>query len=369
MEFINCEVPTASRGVSGTLASVCNVDVSRAREALNESNGDMDVAAMLIMSDGSISDLAPPQELSPLEELAEMGGLTANQAQSVLTAAGNDLDLAKANLLTALGISTIPEKFSSLKHPQVMAPCPVCFDSPNSLEQLVQLEQCGYVFCNDCLLGWITAEAEGSSSGRIQCPQQGCSCGINHAELKDLLVDNTSLFAKLDRRALELLTASEDSLFMCPSPDCSYIVSWDPEDEHVSPCATCPLCNVQRCLACGVSPFHHDLSCAQHLETVRQQQEQQDQESSDGQQGGISSAELRAQEDATLAFLQRSGMRICKQCKGGVLKSSGCDKMKCRCGYRFCYHCGAENARCGCTPWNHGFWDNITGGGDFSNLR
>ena len=34
------------------------------------------------------------------------------------------------------------------------------------------------------------------------------------------------------------------------------------------------------------------------------------------------------EEAATLAFLQRSGFRVCRQCKGGVVKSGGCDKMK-----------------------------------------
>ena len=43
--------------------------------------------------------------------------------------------------------------------------------------------------------------------------------------------------------------------------------------------------------------------------------------------------------------------------------------MKCRCGYRFCYNCGSENARCGCTPAEHGFWDNTVNRGDFTNLR
>mmetsp|Transcript_26858 Transcript_26858/g.45308 ORF Transcript_26858/g.45308 Transcript_26858/m.45308 type:complete len:210 (+) Transcript_26858:136-765(+) len=205
MEFLSCEVPRASKGVSGTLADVCDVDVTRAREALNQCNDNMDVAAMLIMSGGSVSDL-PPQDMTPLQELAEMGGLTASQAQSVLTAAGNDLDLAKANLLTSLGISTAPEKFTSLLHPPTVTPCPVCFDSPDSPEQLVQLQQCGHVFCEDCLQGWISAEAAGSSTGRIQCPQQGCNCALSHAELKDLLADNTALFGQLDRRTLELLT-------------------------------------------------------------------------------------------------------------------------------------------------------------------
>ena len=75
----------------------------------------------------------------------------------------------------------------------------------------------------DCLQGWIRSEAGSSSTGRIQCPQQGCGCFISHAELKELLLSQDSaegagagagagagegeqLFRQLDRRALELLT-------------------------------------------------------------------------------------------------------------------------------------------------------------------
>jgi hypothetical protein len=140
--------------------------------------------------------------------------------------------------------------------------------------------------------------------------------------------------------------------------------------------------------ACGTSPYHHDMSCAQHMDSMRQQQSQ-------AGRGSSSVMDLKAQEAATLEFLKKSGMRVCKKCKGGVVKSGGCDKMKwyvslrcvayllivyasnvllllsclcSRCGYRFCYQCDAENAQCDCTPRSHGFWDNISGGGDFKNL-
>lgn len=32
-----------------------------------------------------------------------------------------------------------------------------------------------------------------------------------------------------------------------------------------------------------------------------------------------------------------------------VIRDTGCFKMKCRCGYRFCFKCGSENAQCECT--------------------
>jgi len=63
-------------------------------------------------------------------------------------------------------------------------------------------------------------------------------------------------------------------------------------------------------------------------------------------------------------------IRTCRRCGSGVQKADGgCLKMKCRCGYRFCFQCGSENAQCDCTPSHHGFTDNLTGRGDFHGLR
>ena len=72
-----------------------------------------------------------------------------------------------------------------------------------------------------------------------------------------------------------------------------------------------------------------------------------------------------------MAFLQSSAAqsRACPRCSTWLHKAEGCDKLKCRCGYRFCWRCGAENAQCACTPAFHGFWDNVSNRGDFSALR
>jgi hypothetical protein len=62
------------------------------------------------------------------------------------------------------------------------------------------------------------------------------------------------------------------------------------------------------------------------------------------------------------------GIKRCRRCGNGVELKEGCLKMKCLCGYRFCYGCGSENARCSCTGFGHGFFDPVTGRGDFMGL-
>ena len=46
----------------------------------------------------------------------------------------------------------------------------------------------------------------------------------------------------------------------------------------------------------------------------------------------------------TNEYLKKTNIKICKKCGNGVVLGTGCNKMKCRCGYRFCIQCGSENA-------------------------
>eukprot|EP00984_Skeletonema_dohrnii_P004877 scaffold1718_cov81-Skeletonema_dohrnii-CCMP3373.AAC.5 len=62
--------------------------------------------------------------------------------------------------------------------------------------------------------------------------------------------------------------------------------------------------------------------------------------------------ELNAAESSTLGITNTSSggvdsistnnIKRCQQCGNGIERSSGCLHMKCRCGYEFCYKCGAN---------------------------
>ena len=73
--------------------------------------------------------------------------------------------------------------------------------------------------------------------------------------------------------------------------------------------------------------------------------------------------ELNAAESTTLGIsitntssggvdsISNNNIKRCQQCGNGIERSSGCLHMKCRCGYKFCYKCGANylDAGCDCT--------------------
>ena len=66
----------------------------------------------------------------------------------------------------------------------------------------------------------------------------------------------------------------------------------------------------------------------------------------------------------TQAWLEANTLE-CGGCQGRIMKSSGCNKLQCLCGYRICWKCRKVNARCNCSP-GHVFYDNITRDASFA---
>lgn len=49
-----------------------------------------------------------------------------------------------------------------------------------------------------------------------------------------------------------------------------------------------------------------------------------------------------------MKFVKGHKLKQCPFCNHWVLKSEGCDHMKCRCGKDFCYKCGGVYMKCEC---------------------
>eukprot|EP01062_Namystynia_karyoxenos_P031284 TRINITY_DN23216_c0_g1_i1.p1 TRINITY_DN23216_c0_g1~~TRINITY_DN23216_c0_g1_i1.p1 ORF type:complete len:401 (+),score=59.94 TRINITY_DN23216_c0_g1_i1:76-1278(+) len=345
------------RSDSAAVAEAAGVPRARAREALQAAGGDVHRAVSYLLD--WLEPHAPPggpEQRPPEAELADFGGITVEAARQHLAATGGDMRAAKQAVLLA----TLPqEEVQKLDIPATRQPlmsnaapfdCPVCF-CPAASGEGVLVRACGHSFCRECTEAHVREQLEGGGTGLVTCPAQGCLRFFEHRELRALA--GADSLGKLDRRALEQGAAADPTMHLCPTPDCTYIVSWAGEQDGAPRCQ-CPLCGQSTCLACGVRPYHGGFTCAAWVAHQRQQQ---------------TAEEQAACERATQEFLARSNIRICRRCKVPIIKEVGCDKMKCRCGYRFCYHCGTENAQCGCTPGNHGFWDNQLNVGDFRGLR
>lgn len=205
--------------------------------------------------------------------------------------------------------------------------CAVCYDEikPQDGTRL----NCSHQFCTSCLSDHIAncLNADGSNLN-VPCIDPNCTKLITELEVRQLCprdIMNVAIVAATDN-----LIAADHCLRRCQTADCNYVFHFCPIRKE-SALAVCPVCNVQ-----STKPTIDQL--------VNEERELQ-------------------------ALMQQYQVRRCARCGTGVQKSSGCNKLKCRCGYRFCYVCGSENAQCLHTPFFHGFIDNLTGYGDFSDLN
>ncbi len=256
-----------------------------------------------------------------------------------------------------------------------------------------------------------------------------CKVLVGEEVLKEIM-DAASYQKLMDQKNSAFVRKNVD-YHHCPTPDCTNIIlcksvemlnidneSNDGADEIPRVC-DCFKCGRQTCLSCGASPFHKDMSCNEYREELRLRDEEKRMQHERMRRynptfepmrsclRGASSS-YRHRNDANLERLrqirlqgelgvyqhttkaetqyefqpnpstsnnndeeetQLNNIKRCRRCGNGIELRDGCLKMKCICGYRFCYQCGSENAQCGCTGDSHGFHDQETGWGDFAGLR
>ena len=331
------------------------VERTLARQALQFAGGNVTDACRNLLLCTLDPSGDPPFLVLARSELSSIGGITKAEATALLKKFDNSVELCKQHLMSAIfeeeilwdlegrAISSTPR----VRRNQEIVECSVCMDDvpPNGAVVL----SCTHVFCVSCLKRHID-ECTSQGTTLIACPSQ-CGAEVTQQELRDIV--GTEHFEKIDRKQMEAAVAIDPTLHFCPTPDCSNVVCWVGQEEDGLPICNCQVCHKKSCLVCGVEPYHDNMTCEEqrHANT------------------SISEKDKAANELKFQQYVQGSNIRVCGRCKNAVVKSSGCNKMKCRCGFRFCFVCGSENAQCGHTPKSHGFIDNLNGGrGDFSGL-
>ncbi|KAG2437563.1 hypothetical protein HYH02_011205 [Chlamydomonas schloesseri] len=145
---------------------------------------------------------------------------------------------------------------------------------------------------------------------------------------------------------LEVLAAIPPSQRLyCPHPDCSALMERPDAGRPLLLVAgnerpeTCLSCLRQFCAQCSIPGWHTGLTCAQYQALPPHQRLQ-----------------ASAEDAAILALVAACRWRRCPSCAHVVERSHGCNRMRCRCGARFCYACGTAFregavAACTCPYW------------------
>ncbi|CAI9113802.1 OLC1v1014482C1 [Oldenlandia corymbosa var. corymbosa] len=201
--------------------------------------------------------------------------------------------------------------------------CEICAETKPD-DRIFKVQNCHHFYCNDCIAKHIEVKLH-NNTHTIVCPTVNCEEFIEF-ESCDSILPKTVL-EKWDQLLCESSIQASQKYY-CPFKDCSAMLLKD-SDEIIRE-AECPSCFRLFCAQCSV-PWH-TIGCEEFQRL-------------DVNEG--------AYEDLMLKKLvkDRSWNR-CPCCKYYVEKTEGCGHMTCRCGFQFCYSCGATwtNNHGGCQP-------------------
>ncbi|PFH35162.1 hypothetical protein BESB_060490 [Besnoitia besnoiti] len=185
--------------------------------------------------------------------------------------------------------------------------------------------------------------------------------------------EGRALYGVYLERTFEAYADTAGDVVRCLAPGCGYAFWWPADAEWLEDEAerqggeTCPKCQ-SRCLVCGCA-VHEDVGCEEAWSAQNAAAARSASVALPGGKGGKPGSsrvvarrdlsfwrELRRVDSAFEEYKKAENLRDCVQCGATVHLEAGCHRMRCRCGYKFCYVCGTPNATCTCPEvQGHGF--------------
>ncbi|PWA42886.1 ribonuclease H domain-containing protein [Artemisia annua] len=215
--------------------------------------------------------------------------------------------------------------------------CTICFDSVHS-GQMFSVNNCLHKYCFSCMRKHVEAKL---LQGQLpECPHEGCKSHLEIESCKKFL--NPELYDIMSLRIREASIPPAEKVY-CPFSYCSALMSKSEVKEYTATSSAagqgtgmrkCVKCRRLFCVNCKV-PWHDNFTCSNYKRHYPNR--------------SASEAKLKS-------LASRNHWRQCIKCKNLVELAAGCYHISCRCGYEFCYTCGAEwikkKATCNCPIWD-----------------
>ncbi|EXB98576.1 putative E3 ubiquitin-protein ligase rbrA [Morus notabilis] len=215
--------------------------------------------------------------------------------------------------------------------------CVICLEDTD-ISQIFSVNGCKHRYCFSCMKQHVETKLREALVPK--CPHHGCKSELDVDSCEKFL---TPKFMEIMRQRKKEAIIPVTERVYCPDPRCSVLMSKTEVLEHsrkeglnvdVSGARRCVKCNGVFCINCKV-PWHRDMACDRYK---------------------LLNPNPPA-EDAKLKLLAlRNLWRQCIKCNLMIELAEGCFHMTCRCGYEFCYNCGAEwkdkKATCSCPLWD-----------------
>ncbi|KAA8542025.1 hypothetical protein F0562_023177 [Nyssa sinensis] len=255
-----------------------------------------------------MSNNAPPSTIQasptlnpePMKVAKEVGESSHSKPMEVVTEAGKSSHPELMKVTKEVGESSHPEpvkvaiEAGKSSHPEPMdvateagqsshCICEICVEE-KEVDEMFRNEYCHHSFCTDCISKHVATKIQ-ESIHVVTCPGLNCKGVLEPDTCRDCS-------AMLVNDNVEVIRESE-----------------------------CPICRRLFCAQCYV-PWHSGVECEEFQ--------------------GLHENE-RAREDLMVRELARDKKWMrCPHCKFFVEKTEGCVHLTCRCGFQFCYACGAN---------------------------
>ncbi|KAI3822477.1 hypothetical protein L1987_10074 [Smallanthus sonchifolius] len=211
--------------------------------------------------------------------------------------------------------------------------CIICLDD-KSIDQFFPIEGCTHRYCYSCMKQHV--EVKLLNGALPKCPHEGCGNELRIESCEKFL---TLKFTEMMRQRLKEDSIPVTEKVYCPYPKCSTLMSRTelfklPTLAFGFGARKCYKCYGIFCINCRV-PWHENMTCTEYKKRNP----------------------TTLVEESKLKNLAAMNLwRQCIKCKHMIELAAGCYHMTCRCGYEFCYTCGAEwknkKATCTCPLWD-----------------
>nr|XP_043613022.1 uncharacterized protein LOC122584995 [Erigeron canadensis] len=215
--------------------------------------------------------------------------------------------------------------------------CTICLEYLYS-DQMFSVNKCLHRYCFSCMGKHVEAKL---FQGKLpECPHEKCMSKLELQSCKTFL--KPELCNIMSSRLKETSIPPEEKVY-CPFSNCSALMSKTEVQERTATSSTaaqgtgmikCINCNRLFCIKCKV-PWHYNITCSAYMKSFL----------------------FKSSNEAKLKSLAtKNRWRQCIKCNNMVELAKGCYHIYCRCGYEFCYTCGAEwinkKATCRCLLWD-----------------
>ncbi|KAK9715789.1 hypothetical protein RND81_06G189700 [Saponaria officinalis] len=216
--------------------------------------------------------------------------------------------------------------------------CSICYE--DSVAKLMfSVDGCWHRYCTFCIEQHLEAKLLHGSLPK--CPSEGCKSEIRIERCQKLLAPK--LLDIMSQRVKEATIPAVEKVY-CPNPTCSTLMSINEVQEYTRATivrlqepgsSRCIKCHELFCANCKV-PWHSYKSCIMYKRYIHNNSDNVD-------------TKLKS-------LATKKGWSQCRQCANMIELAEGCYHITCRCGFEFCYLCGAEwknkKATCNCRLWD-----------------